>query len=79
MSRAVGTPNRFTKEIKEKILSGIDLHINLLSNYIESIESPKDKVDAIAKLLPYLIPKLREIDVTSEQKQMPENIKITIV
>lgn len=79
MSRAVGTPNRFTKEIKEKILSGIDLHINLLSDYIESIESPKDKVDAIAKLLPYLIPKLREIDVTSEQKQMPENIKITIV
>lgn len=79
MSRAVGTPNRISKEIKEKILSGIDLHINLLSDYINSIESPKDKVDAIAKLLPYLIPKLREIDVTSEQKQMPENIKITIV
>jgi hypothetical protein len=79
MSRAVGTPNRFTKEIKEKILSGIDSHISLLSNYIDSIENPKDKVDAIAKLLPYLIPKLREIDVTSEHKPMPENIKITIV
>ena len=57
-----GTQNRTTKTTREALKKALAGHIKALPQYLDKIENPKDKVDALAKILPYILPKMKEED-----------------
>ena len=56
--RQKGTPNKVTGTVKEMISTAISNELQLLPKLLSQLE-PKEKIDAIIKLLPYLIPKVQ--------------------
>lgn len=64
--RSKGTPNKTTAETKQALQ-------NVLSKQIDSLEvtlnklSAVDRVNALSKLLPYILPKQQDIAITSPQ------------
>lgn len=57
--RVVGTPNRTTAETKDILQKIVGKELDKLGKILEQLE-PIEKVNAICKLLPYLIPKQSE-------------------
>lgn len=58
--RKRGTKNRLTGTIKEMLHLAVKNEIELLPTLISQLE-PKDKFDAILKILPYILPKAEVI------------------
>ena len=54
--RELGTPNKLTKELKQAINNVIYQEMELITDHINKIE-PKERLDLLVKLLPYVIPK----------------------
>jgi hypothetical protein len=54
--RKAGTPNKISSEIKEVLSDFLQKEIDSLPEYFEAIE-PKVRLEIIAKLLPYVLPK----------------------
>ena len=67
--RVAGTPNRTTAETKEKLLEIVGFQIDNLGSTLEQLE-PIEKVNAICKLLPYLIPRQSE-NILKGDKESP--------
>lgn len=57
--RSKGTPNRTTAETKELLQKIVGKELDKLGFLLEKLE-PIEKVNAICKLLPYLIPRQSE-------------------
>ena len=64
--RPKGVPNKTTKEIKEAIKTIIDAEFEQLDVYLERL-TPKERLDFIAKLLPYVLPKQSEVSLETEK------------
>lgn len=64
--RPKGTPNKTTKEIKEAIKTIINAEFEQLDVYLEQL-TPKERLDFLAKLLPYVVPKQSEVSLESEK------------
>ena len=64
--RPKGVPNKTTKEIKEAIKTIIDAEFEQLDVYLEQL-TPKERLDFIAKLLPYVLPKQSEVSLDTEK------------
>lgn len=64
--RAKGTPNRTTTETKELLITVVGKELDKLGALMVKLE-PIDRINALAKLLPFVIPKQSEIAI--EQKQ----------
>jgi hypothetical protein len=79
MPRPKGSLNKSTLEIKQIIHEALSFHLDSINDYINALETPKDKIDAICKLLPYIAPKLREIEVTGIHHKQIDSIEVTIV
>lgn len=62
--RQLGTPNKTTKELREKLKSIIDLELEKLPNYFNELDTP-NKLDLIIKLIPYVLPKVTPIEHTT--------------
>ena len=62
--RPKGSPNKITTVIREKFNLLIESNISALQNDLDKLE-PKDRVDAIIRLLPYILSK--QIELSSEQ------------
>ena len=65
--RTAGTVNKTTAETKEllqKIVSNELDHIEGMLNKLE----PKERIDAVIKLLPYIVPKQSEIAIDANNK-----------
>ncbi|MDF1517880.1 MAG: hypothetical protein RQ864_05590 [Lutibacter sp.] len=60
--RAKGTPNRTTAETKKMLQSIIGKEIESLSFLLDKLE-PNERINAISKLLPYIMPKQSEINI----------------
>ncbi|MBC7523464.1 MAG: hypothetical protein H7239_03390 [Flavobacterium sp.] len=60
--RSKGTPNRTTAETKQLLQSIVSKELDNLGAMLEQLE-PNDRINAIAKLLPYILPKQNEIAV----------------
>lgn len=67
--RIKGVPNKTTAETKELIQS-------VVSNQMESVDvllnklEPKERIDAIIKLLPFVIPKQSTIEIDNKEENV---------
>lgn len=61
--RVKGTPNVITAEIRSMIAEIVKGNIGQVKEDLKAMK-PKDRVDAIAKLLPYIVPKMMEAKIT---------------
>lgn len=59
--RKKGTPNRLTKEFRVLLKSILYEEVERIPEYLESLE-PKEKLEAIIKLLNYAVPKVQSIN-----------------
>lgn len=57
--RKKGTPNYTTQEIRKTIKSALENEFSNISNLLGTL-SPKDRIEMIVKLLPFVIPKCEE-------------------
>ena len=73
--RTKGTPNRTTAETKELLQKIVNKEIDNLGELLEKLE-PLERVNAIAKLLPYIVPKTSEISL--KENELPRKILIKI-
>lgn len=65
--RRKGTPNKITGTVKEMIKISLTKELKSLPKLLSEL-SPKERVDALIKFLPYLIPKM---DAEMERSQNP--------
>lgn len=65
--RIKGTPNNTTKEIKEFIQVFLENQFDKLEDIFNELE-PKEKINALTKLLAYVVPKQAQIDMTAIHK-----------
>lgn len=61
--RPPGTPNNTTAEIREMIAEIVRGNISKVREDLESM-TPKARVEAIAKLLPYVVPRMVDANIT---------------
>ena len=64
--RTKGTPNKITNELRESLKQVIDSELLSLSERLEDLE-PKDRVELLIKLLPYIIPKVQTVSHTENE------------
>lgn len=75
--RAKGTPNRTTAETKELLQAIISKELDKLGEMLEQLE-PNERINAISKLLPYILPKQTEIAIETREF-IQEPITITLL
>jgi len=75
--RTKGTPNRTTTETKELLQKIVSNELDNLQQLLEDLNS-KERLDAVIKLLPYILPKQQEIAIESTKSQF-QPITVTIV
>lgn len=68
--RKKGTPNAVTANVQNGIAEIVNGNIDTLREDLKKM-NPKDRVDAIAKLLPYVVPRKVEADI-NETTMTPE-------
>lgn len=69
--RSKGTPNRTTAETKDLLQKIVGKELDKLGKILEQLE-PIERVNAISKLLPYILPKQSEVAVTNKDEMTPE-------
>lgn len=74
--RPKGAVNNTTKEVREVLSTFVEP--NKLKEVLEQINDPVDYINAISKLLPYCLPKMKAIDNKIEEKeQIIVNVQLT--
>lgn len=71
--RQAGTPNRLTTETREVLKQALQKEIDLLEVHLNSLQ-PKDRLELLTKLLPFVLPKA---DIMSMTKQA-DRVEITL-
>lgn len=66
--RKKGTPNKVTGDMREALRKALEGYVDKIPEYIEAIKDPKDKIDALAKMFPYVMPRLNNIDFEMKAK-----------
>jgi len=67
--RKPGTPNKVTRTIREMLQEILEGELNNLPSLLEGV-NPRDRLQFIAKLLPYVIPQV-ETDIQDEGQTKP--------
>ena len=70
--RAKGTPNRTTSETKQLLQNVVTKQIEKLETTLNKLE-PVDRVNALSKLLPYILPKQQDIAITNTNEMLTES------
>lgn len=79
MARRKGSKNKLTAEIKQRISDALNNTIDNLENDLNSL-SVKDRLEIFSRLLPYILPKLRETDINEiTENQNPNEIRVNII
>jgi hypothetical protein len=66
--RSKGTLNKSTAETKTLLHNIVGNQLDEIENLLSKLE-PKEKLDAIIKLLPYVLPRQSEIAIESKEEQ----------
>ena len=64
--RKLGTPNKVTSELRDSLKQVIDGELISLSERLEELE-PKERVELLIKLLPYIMPKVQTVSHTQDE------------
>ena len=72
--RKAGTPNKITKDLREKFKLLIEDNVDKLQNDIEQLE-PKDRIKVLIDLSKFVLPTLRATDI----KTNTDNFTPTII
>jgi len=75
--RQKGTPNRTTTEAKQILQKIVNNELDNITDLLNKLE-PKERIDSIIKLLPYIVPKQQEIAIENKENQF-NAITVTIV
>jgi hypothetical protein len=75
--RPKGAVNKTTSETKELLQKIVSKEIENLSDLLEQLE-PLERVNAIAKLLPYIVPKQSEVSLLEQEPPRKIIIKIPL-
>ena len=77
--RPKGAKNKLTLETRELIQSFVSKELETIGERIDLLE-PKERLDVLIKLLPYIVPKQKDIDLNEAisnaqvvQFQLPDN------
>ncbi|HSD06514.1 hypothetical protein [Flavobacterium sp.] len=76
--RTKGTLNRTTAETKELIQNVISNELDNIADLLAKLQ-PKERLDTIIKLLPYIVPKQSEIAIDNKEVQRYAEITLTFV
>lgn len=68
--RKKGTPNKITGAIKVVLKDVLEKEVQKLPEYLERM-SVEERVNAIIKLLPYIVPRLKQVEYT--EPEQPKN------
>lgn len=60
--RTLGVANKISGSVREMISKSLTAEIEMLPGLLDQLK-PKDRVDSLIKLLPFIIPKAEEADV----------------
>lgn len=64
--REIGTPNRITSEMRAVLKNIIAEELEKLPETFKAME-PKDRAEAIIKLMPYVFPKVEPVHSTYDE------------
>jgi len=70
--RSKGTPNKTTAETKQLLQNVVSKQIEMLETTLNKLE-PVDRVNALSKLLPYILPKQQDIAITNTNEFLSES------
>lgn len=65
--RPKGTPNKFTKELRDFIADIVDENREQIAEDLKALE-PKDRLSILEKLMQYVLPKKTHTDVQQSQQ-----------
>lgn len=79
MPRLPGSKNRLTTEIKQRISDALNSTIENLDKDLNNLPT-KERLEIFTRLLPYILPKLKETDINLvNDNQNPNEIKVHII
>lgn len=55
--RTKGTPNKLTARMRDSLASVLNDEIERIPEYLAALDSPKDKLEAITRLMPFVYPR----------------------
>ena len=64
--REKGTPNRMTKELRTILKNVLFNELENIEELLDSLE-PKERLDLMIKLIPFILPKVNKIGHTSNE------------
>ena len=64
--REKGTPNRMTKELRSVLKDVMHQEIEIIQDHLVQL-SPKERVELLIKLMPYVLPKVENISHTTNE------------
>jgi len=77
MPRQIGSRNKLSTEIKQRISDALNDSIDNLENDL-SLLTTKERLEIVCRLLPYILPKLKETEhYTTDSPDLSE-IKVNI-
>jgi hypothetical protein len=79
MPRLKGSKNKLSAEIKQRISDALNSTIDNLESDLNSLPT-KERLELFSRLLPYILPKLKETDLnTISDNQNPNEIRVNII
>ncbi|MEH6304678.1 DUF5681 domain-containing protein [Olivibacter sp. CPCC 100613] len=67
--RPKGVPNKTGRELKEVVKALIDREMDSIDNYLSQLD-PKERLDVVVKLMPYVLPRQTEITGDNEGRRL---------
>ena len=77
--RKKGIPNKSTTQIRELLNSVLQEEIERVPEYFNAITDPKQRLDALAKLLPFIVPKMQSIKEVKQEDNHINKIEVEII
>ena len=77
--RKQGIPNKSTTQIRELLNSVLQEEIERVPEHFNAITDPKKRLDALAKLLPFIAPKMQSIKEVKQEENQIRKIEVEII
>jgi hypothetical protein len=72
--RRVGSLNKISTEVKAILHEVVESEISILHENLNQL-SPKERIDVLIKIMPYIVPKITNEPIEGVTKNLPEWMK----